>query len=259
MFFFQLKSYLNHWLSVVDEHSIHSPFFFDLYNKVIKPTNELTGFEEIEKTRGQLLQNQSEISVNDLGAQSKYFKNSKRTISQVAATSLSPEKITRFIYRLLSYLEAKQIVELGTSMGVTSLYMAKKENAFVNTFEGNPSMINIALTNFEYFETKNINLLEGNINDTLQKFLQTPMKIDFVLMDANHRYEPTIHYFNLLTKRIADKGVIVVDDIYNSTEMGKAWNQLKNHPLVYGSVDLFRCGILFFDPALNKQHYVWSL
>jgi predicted O-methyltransferase YrrM len=259
MFFFQLKSYLNHWLSVVDEHSIHSPFFFDFYNKVIKSKTELSGFEEIEKTRTKLLQNQSEVSVKDLGAQSKHFKNSKRSIAQVAATSLSPEKITQFIYRLLSHLDAKHIVELGTSMGVTSLYMAKKENAFVNTFEGNPSMINIALTNFECFETKNINLIEGNIDDTLPKFLQIPMKIDFVLMDANHRYQPTLHYFHLLTKRIADKGVIVVDDIYNSEEMGRVWQKLKNHDLVYGSIDLFRCGILFFDPALNKQHYVWSL
>jgi predicted O-methyltransferase YrrM len=257
--FFQVKSYLNHWLSSVDEHSIHSPFFFDLYNKVIKPIDDLTGFKEIEKTRTQLLQNQSEVSVNDLGAQSKHFKKNKRTIAQVAATSLSPEKITHFIHRLLLYLDTKQIVELGTSMGITTLYMAKKENAFVNTFEGNPSMINIALTNFEYFEAKNINLIEGNIDDTLPKFLQTPMKIDFVLMDANHRYQPTLHYFHLLTKRIADKGVIVVDDIYNSEEMGKVWQKLKNHDLVYGSIDLFRCGILFFDPALNKQHYIWSV
>lgn len=250
---------MNHWLSSVDEHSIHSPFFFDLYNKVIRPKDELIVFEEIEKTRTQLLQNQSELFVIDLGAQSKHFKDSKRTIAQVAATSLSPLKITQLIYRLLSHLNANQIVELGTSMGVTTLYMAKKENAFVNTFEGNPSMINIAHTNFEYFEAKNINLVEGNIDETLPRFLQTPMQIDFVLMDANHRHEPTLHYFNLLTKRMANKGVIVVDDIYNSEEMEQAWNKLKNHDLVYGSIDLFRCGILFFDPALNKQHYVCSL
>jgi hypothetical protein len=29
--------------------------------------------------------------------------------------------------------------------------------------------------------------------------------------------------------------------------------------LVYGSIDLYRCGILFFDPALNKQHFILSL
>jgi predicted O-methyltransferase YrrM len=255
----QIKSYLNHWLSTVDEHSIHSPFFFDLYDKVIKSKTELSGFEEIEKTRAKLLQDQTQITVSDLGAKSKHFKNDKRTIAQVATTSLGPQQMASFLFKTITHLDAQQIVELGTSMGVTSLYMGKKKNAVVHTFEGNPSMINIALTNFDYFETKNINLIEGNIDDTLPKFLQAPMKIDFALMDANHRYEPTIHYFNLLTKRIADKGVIVVDDIYNSTEMGKAWNQLKNHPLVYGSVDLFRCGILFFDTALNKQHYVWAL
>jgi predicted O-methyltransferase YrrM len=257
--FFQVKSYLNHWLTTFDEHSIHSPFFFDFYNKVIKPKDRLAGFEEIEKTRAQLLQNQGEVSISDLGAKSPHFKSSKRTIAQVAATSLSPEKITQLIFRIIVYFDAKQIVELGTSMGVTTLYMAKKENASVHTFEGNPSMVNIALTNFEFFEVKNIRLVEGNLDETLDRFIQTSVKIDFALMDANHRYEPTLNYFHLLTKRMADKGVIVVDDIYHSQEMARAWNKLKNHELVYGSIDLFRCGILFFDPALNKQHYVWSL
>jgi predicted O-methyltransferase YrrM len=255
----QIKSYLKHWLHAVDEHSIHSPFFFDFYNKVIKSKDELRGFEQIEKTRTSLLQNQTEIIVNDLGAQSKHFKSNKRTIAQVAATSLGPEQIATLIFRTISYLDAKQIIELGTSMGITSLYMAMKSNAFIHTFEGNPSLINIALTNFEYFEAKNITLIEGNIDTSLQKFLQTPIQIDFVIMDANHQYGPTIHYFNLLTKRMAAKGVILLDDIYNSEEMARAWKELKNHPLIYASVDLFRFGLLFFDPALNKQHYVWSL
>lgn len=149
-------------------------------------------------------------------------------------------------------------MELGTSMGIMSLYLAAKKDAHLTTFEGSPSMVNIALTNFEYFEKENIELIEGNIGDSLSEFLQTPTKLDLVLIDANHRYEPTLRYFDLLTKRMANKGVIVLDDINHSPEMGKAWNKLKEHELVYGSVDLFRCGILFFDHTLNKQHFVWS-
>lgn len=78
-------------------------------------------------------------------------------------------------------------------------------------------------------------------------------------MDANHRYEPTMSYFDLLMKRLNEKSIVVVDDIHWSEEMEKAWTELKNNQLVYGSVDLFRCGLLFFDPDLNRQHFVWSL
>ncbi|GHN01347.1 hypothetical protein WSM22_28360 [Cytophagales bacterium WSM2-2] len=254
--FFRLTSFIGHWLDSVDEHSIHSPFFFDFYNRVIRSENE--PFAEIEKTRDRLLSNQGHVEVKDLGAVSPHFKYDQRTIARVAATSLNREKQCALFYRIARYIEAERILELGTSMGIATLYLSKIKDSKVFTFEGNPAMINIALTNFEYFKQKNIELVQGNLDQTLSDHLQDPAKIDFVLMDANHRYEPSIRYFNMLARRMADHGVIVVDDIYYSPEMARAWNEMKKHDLVYGSVDLYRCGILFFDLALNKQHFVWS-
>lgn len=205
-----------------------------------------------------MLSNHSSVVVKDLGALSPHFNTDQRTIAKVAATSLNEEKQCALFYRIATYIEAEKIVELGTSMGITTLYLAKVNDCKVATFEGNPYMISIARTNFEYFHQKNIELIEGNIDQTLPDYLQDPSKIDFALIDANHRYEPTISYFNQLARRMSDHGVIVIDDIYYSPEMAKAWNEIKKHDLVYGSVDLFRCGILFFDLNLNKQHFIWS-
>lgn len=256
---FKIKSYLNHWLHTVDEHSIHSPFFFDFYEKVILNKNKIKGFDELEVVRKKLLESTLEIELEDLGARSTHFKNEKRSLSKVAQTSSNPQPLCELQYRLVNYIMASSILELGTSVGLTTLYLAKQKNAHVITFEGNKALINIARTHFEFFESKNIHLVEGNLNTTLADYLQNPAKIDYALMDANHRYEPTIRYFNLLSKRMAEKGIIVLDDIYYSEEMAKAWKELRNHTLIYGSVDLFRFGILFFDPALNRQHYTWSI
>ncbi len=255
---FRVKSFLNHWLDAVDEHSLHSPFFFDFYSKVIRSKNNDDSFIEVEKTRGRLLSNHAMVQVKDLGAASPHFKSDDRKISQIASTSLSKEKQCALFYRIIKYFNAKNILELGTSMGITTLYLAKAEETKVTTFEGNPDMINIALTNFEHFNKKNIALIKGNIDETLHDYLQNPAKIDFALIDANHRYEPTVRYFNLLARRMGDHGIMVIDDIYYSEEMAKAWNELKKHDLVYASVDLFRCGLLFFDLNLNKQHFIWS-
>ncbi len=243
----------------MDEHSIHSPYFFDFYEKVILNKNQISGFDEIEQVRNKLLQSTLEIEVKDLGAQSNHFKSEKRVLSKVAETSISPRSLCELLFRLVNYMDATSIIELGTSAGITSLYLAKQPHSKVITFEGNKELINIAQAHFEYFETKNIKLIEGNLDNTLSDYLQNPAKIDFALMDANHRYEPTMRYFNLLSKRIAHKGIIVLDDIYHSEEMAKAWKELSKHELVYGSADLFRCGILFFDPALNRQHFVWKM
>ncbi|MBS1487004.1 MAG: class I SAM-dependent methyltransferase [Bacteroidetes bacterium] len=253
--FFQAKSFLAHWLDAVDDHSIHSPFFFDFYNRAIKGQVEEVPFAAIENTRERLLANQSILTVQDLGDTSPHFKNEQRTIAKIAQTSLNPPAQCQLYYRIASLLEAKKIIELGTSMGICSLYLASVKDSRVITFEGNHDIANIAQTNFEYFNQGNIKLMEGNIDRTLPEFLQTPGKIDFVLMDANHRYEPTLRYFNWLTRRISDKGVVIIDDIYRSQQMAKAWRELRKHDLVYGSIDLFSCGILFFDLNLNKQHF----
>lgn len=153
--FFQLKSYVNHWLDAVDEHSIHSPYFFDFYNNVIKMDDpDHQEFNDYEGLRSKLLVNTLEVNMVDLGARSTHFNNNTRTLAQIAATSLSPASYCRLYNRILHYIDATQIVELGTSMGITTLYLAQKDNVHVTTFEGNTSMVNVALTNFEYFEKK---------------------------------------------------------------------------------------------------------
>ncbi len=255
---FQVKSFLYHWLREVDEHSIHSPFFFDFYSKTVVKARSVNppGLEEL---RERLLANETVLSIHDFGSGAQYNMNDKRTISEIAHTSVTPTRFALFYLDILHYLQARHVVELGTSLGLTSLYLASKKDVEVYTFEGSHSLCNVAQTNFEWAEKTNIQLIEGNIDSTLPNFLQQPSKIDFVLMDANHRYGPTIRYYHQLTRRISDTGIIVMDDIHRSPDMEKAWNEIKADTVVYGSIDLYRCGILFFDTTLNKQHFVWSL
>lgn len=254
-----LKAAATHWLHVVDEHSIHSPFFFDFYINVLKKKPDDESFKRIEAIREKLLINPLLLDVTDFGAGSAYFNGSKRMLSKIAETSLTPAALCELYYRILKFQEATHVVELGTSLGITTLYLAANAKVHVTTFEGSAAIAGIALTNFESLDKANISVIEGNIDTTLPDYLQSPSKIHFALIDANHRYEPTLRYFTLLSKRMSKKGIIVIDDIHHSAEMEKAWNELKDHDLIYGSIDLFRCGILFFDVDLNKQHFVWSL
>jgi len=252
----QAKSLVSHWLLEVDDHSIHSPFFYDLYTKLInrKRSDVLPALEDL---RRDLEANRTILSVEDFGTGAQ--KPQKRTIREIAQSSLTPEKWALFYHDLVHYTKAMRVVELGTSLGLTTLFLAHKKEAHIYTFEGCHDIANVALTNFEWANRKNITLIEGPLEKTLHRFLEPTDKIDFVLMDANHRYVPTLEYYRMLTRRLKSSGVMVIDDIHRSEEMEKAWKEIKTDTLVYGSVDLYRCGILFFDPSLNKQHYIWSL
>ena len=253
---YQVGAWIRHWLNEVDHHSVHSPFFFDFYQKVILGRTDERVFSELETLRTNLLENQTIVKIEELGAGS-VLGSSTRSLAAIASTSISTRERAELYARIVSYTKAKRIVELGSCLGLTTLYLSQKKETTVTTFEGSPALANVSLTNYEYFNRENIRLIEGNIDITLPKFILDSGKVDFVLMDANHRYEPTIKYFNLLLKRLDLNGVVVIDDIHSSPEMERAWREMYRHSLVYGSVDLFGCGILFFDPALNYQHFIW--
>lgn len=253
---FQIRTYLSYWLDAVDEHSLHSPFFYDLYTKIIKPGGDKTQHAAIEACRKELLHTKTVIPVTDLGAGSQKIKQPARRISDIARVSLTPPDLSALYARIITYFECATIIELGTSLGINTLYLASRPAAHVTTFEGAPNIAATARNTFKTFRAANISLIEGNIDQTLPAFLANINRLDFAFIDANHRYEPTMRYFQWFAQKIHARSVVIVDDIHYSPEMQLAWHEIKHHSLVYASADLYRCGILFFDPSLNKQHVV---
>jgi predicted O-methyltransferase YrrM len=249
---FQIKSYFNYWLDAVDEHSLHSPFFFDFYTKVVKSPPVKN--EVAEALRHKLIADERTLTVKDLGA--GVDRTPVRKISSIARNSVSPPRLSALYHRIIHHFNYRSIIELGTSFGINTLYLTQYDSAKVYTFEGAPEVAEIARVTFEMAADKSIQLIEGDINITLPVFLQSSQKFDFVLLDANHRLEPTKRYFELLLPKIHVRSIIVIDDIHYSSEMEQAWNTLRAHKLVYASADLYRCGFLFFDPSLNKQHVI---
>lgn len=254
--FFTFRAFFTHWLDAVDDHSIHSPFFFEFY-KLINSKELIWGGDDIELVRKKMLTNPYPVEFDELGAGK--LGSGKVKLSTLAENSLAPAQLASIYARIIKYQKAENVLELGTSLGITTLYLALNPDARVTTLEGNKAVADVALTNFEFFDKKNINVIHGNIDQTLKEALFNMRRVDFVLMDANHRYEPTMRYFDLISKRIKESSIVVIDDIHRSADMHKAWNEIRKNELVYGSIDLFRCGILFFEPTLAKQHFVWEL
>jgi hypothetical protein len=49
--------------------------------------------------------------------------------------------------------------------------------------------------------------------------------------------------------------IFIFDDIHWSKEMELAWEEIKNHPKVTVTLDLFKIGIVFFHTGQMKQHF----
>lgn len=252
----QLISFINHWLNEVNAHSLQAPFIYNLYTSYIQKDKNKDDFEAIEKIRKKLIHSNQKVNPVMWGAPSTVHRNdTKVSVSSIAKRGLTKPKISRLLNRLIEFNNSKKVVELGTSFGLNSLYMAQNSSVELTTFEGSKDIADIALTNFEFFEKENIKLITGNIDEELPKFTNARINLDFAYLDANHRYKPTISYFNQILKRMSDNSIMVLDDIYWSKEMTEAWYTIKEHPQVTHTIDLFDVGIVFFKPDLVKTHY----
>jgi predicted O-methyltransferase YrrM len=250
--FFQIRSYFTYWLNAVDQHSLHSPFFFDFYSFLVKGEDKHPAIAA--DLRKKLERDNRNLVVEDFGTGSKL--NNVRKISSIAETSLSQPRFSAMFRRIIERYQHKTIIELGTSLGINTLYLAQNKDSKVYTFEGSKAIAELATLTFEFAGQKNIRMIQGNIDLTYPEFLTTIRKIDFLFVDANHTYQATLKYFTDSLAKTHEKTVIVIDDIHSSSAMEKAWKEIIENPLVHSSADLYRCGVLFFDPSLHKQHVI---
>ena len=197
---FQLaKKYIQYWLQASNGkgHGIHSPFVYDFTRNVLNDKNEYPCYKAIELVRNELLHDRSIIEVGDFGAGSAVIKKNTRAVNRIAASSLKPRKYAQLLFRMVNYYKPKNIVELGTSFGITTAYLASgNQAAAVFTLEGSSAIACIAKRNFEKLQLDNARLLQGNFEETLPSVLLSVKNIDFVFIDGNHRMEPTLAYFN---------------------------------------------------------------
>lgn len=251
--------YLRYWLTAANGkgHGVHSPFVFEFITRVLNDKRRFYAFDGIEKIRTQLLSNHSTIEIQDFGAGSRVAKTNTRKISDIAKGSLKPAKYSQLLFRMIDYYGPSQIMELGTSLGITTAYLASANtNAKVTTFEGSATIAQIARQNHGSLGLANISLLEGNFDDQLPKWLAHNKKVDFAFIDGNHAYKPTIAYFEALLDVVEDHSILVFDDIHWSREMEAAWAQISAHPRVTLSIDLFFIGIVFFRKEFAQKQQV---
>ena len=253
------KKYFQYYVNAQNGkgHGVHSPFVFDFITHVLNDTKEYECYKRIESLRKKLFQNNSIIDVEDFGAGSAVIPFKARKVSAIAKSSLKNKKFARLLYRIVNYYKPKSIIELGTSFGITTCYIASgNKNAAVTTFEGSKEIAGIASQNFAAANLKNINLIEGNFNETFFEALKKMEKIDLAFIDGNHRRDATLDYFLSLLKKSTNTSIFIFDDIHWSSEMEEAWKQIQEHDAVTLTIDLFFIGLVFFNPDFKvKQHF----
>ena len=288
---YRVKSWLRHQLTAWNTggEGVHSPYLFEWVRMVMMDENAYYIWGEIERCREKMLRDERELEFVDYGSaiKSRSLENGSKTacrlefrdmrrVCDIARRSLAKRKYAQMLSRLVNWLGTSHslengsetayslefrgltIVELGTSLGVTTAYMAAMDSRNrVVTFEGCEAVANMARENWKALNINNIECRVGKID--AEQLTRDIEHLDVAFIDANHTYVSTCEYFDVLAGKVREKSVIVVDDIHCSEEMEKAWKAICADERVTSTIDLYQMGLVFFDKHYWKRHYTMRL
>ena len=227
---------------------LHSPFVFELARNVLRDRRHYYHFEAIESRRKALLKRTESIDLTDHGAGSRTVAGNRRTVRDITRTSAVNRKFGRMLFRLVRYFKPEYVIELGSSVGISTLYLATAHHGQTISIEGDPAVAAIARKSLGCIPeaTKNARVITGTFDDVLPQVLEELPRVDLAYIDGNHQKAATLSYFEQILPKVDNNSVLIFDDIYWSPEMAEAWEAIKASPKVRITVDLFRMGLVFF-------------
>ena len=251
--FYLLFSYPKFLWRSTNKHGIHSPFVYQLVTQGFNAKISDETIRQFTDYNNFLRKNKTQIRVTDFGAGSKVFRSNLRKVSDIARYAGTPLLKQKLVYKIMNHLKCKEILELGTSLGMGSLALAMSPENQLTTLEGCPETAAVASETLKHFGKTNITVQVGKFEDILPNFNK---KWDAVFMDGGHNFEKTWSYFEMILPQIHNDTVIILDDIYLNKEMTSVWQQLKKHPQVTISIDIFHYGLLFFRKEQTPESFI---
>lgn len=238
-------------------HGIHSPFVFDLVSRIFRNKIDPDIVSGIERVRKHLISDKRVIETNDLGSGSLKLRTSLRKVSDIARYSSVSKKYGVLLSNMAAGFGNPFIIELGTSLGISAMYLAAgNRDIVIRTVEGCPTIADIARENISKAGFENVEVITGSFDEMLPLMTGNSKKPGLIYIDGNHRKEAVIHYFDIIVDISHSGMVVIIDDINYSKEMDEAWGIIKGNEKVALTVDIYRMGIAFFKAGINHNNYI---
>lgn len=240
------------------KYGIHSPFVYDLVTKVLQDNTHYPEYKLAEQIRKQCLRSKRVIEISNFGAikRKASLRNELKQVRTIAQSAITP-RCGRLLFRLVKHFAPETMVELGTSLGISTIYIASAAPAAAfTTMEGCSTTAELATENLKSAGLHHVRMPIGDFAISLSQLVATGKTIGFAFFDGNHTYKATLQYFNQCLPVSDENSVFVFHDIHWSGGMEKAWAKICRHPQVSVSIDLFEVGLIFFRKGLSKQDFV---
>jgi predicted O-methyltransferase YrrM len=251
--------YLGYRTKAAGKFRIHSPFVYQFLTEVVQDNQFHEDYQLVEELVSRMRKEDQLLETTDFGASSrgKTYQTNYERVKNIARTSSVSRQTGRLLYRIARSTRPDCIVELGTSLGISTMYLAKgAPDAVIHSLEGCAAKSTRAERNFDKLGAQNIISHIGQFDVLLDKVLGQINTLDLMFLDGNHRQEPTINYFEKCLAKAGNESIFIIDDIRWSAGMKNAWEHIKNHPRTRVTLDLFSLGLVFFRKESTKQDFM---
>jgi len=252
-----VSEYIKYFIKSKGRHGIHSPFVYELLDKCLKiriPDEFITTLNQLQKS---LSSNKTLIQIEDAGAGSKKLTN-ERTIKSIYKIASCKGVYAKLLFQLSNHYKPKNILELGTSLGIGTIHLAfGNPAAKVTTVDACKNTLKIAQLNFEQMNLQNIEVVNAKFEDYLKQENKTIF--DLVYIDGHHDGKALKKYLSLLSAVTDENTIFLLDDIRWSNDMLESWNEIISLEEFNLTLDLFRMGIIIRRPQQVKEHFVIKL
>ena len=224
-------------------HGTHSPFVYTFIKEILNDTRCFYAYEEIGFLKKELLRDKRKINYN----------GKETTIAELAKQSL-PDKYNQLLFRIIAYFKPKSILEIGSSLGISTAYLAAaNENNQVDGVESNELVAIISKQNFRELSLQNVSI------ETLLDTLLTEAKRDkktYDLIFVNDISEGISDIYLKISSLLNEDTIVVFRDINSSSAINKSWTKIKHQATITISIELFGMGFVFFrKEQLKKEHF----
>jgi predicted O-methyltransferase YrrM len=253
---FRQRKYLQFLLKATNQHGVHSPFVYRLVTNCFYKKADGNVWKSYIAVKSSITNDHREINVLDLNSTSKGLKNKPRKISKIGKIEGISNKKAKILIKIISYLKPKNILEVGTSVGLgtTAIKIANK-NSLITSLEGCPEKIKIAQALFLKNKLNAIETVLGDFSETLPSTV-LKKQFDFIFFNGNPTKEATLTCFEIGLQTIHNDSFFIFNSISKNPEMQVAWSQIIKHPSVRVSIDVYDFGIIFFRKEQAKEDFI---
>lgn len=167
---------------------------------------------------------------------------------QSAAQASAPSDQGRLLFHLARDSRARRILELGTNIGISSIYLALGlrygGGGTVFSLEQSEPRMEQARRIHDEIDVTEVEIVAGAFDDVLPGVLNRLETVNLAFLDGNHQRDATIRYYEMLLPHMPTGSLMILDDIRWSEGMLEAWTTLRSRPENMTTVDLGRTGLI---------------